>query len=68
MDSPGDIPAPEGGHHGLVWLVNGTELPFVEQAEPHRPWLEESAGWVSSGAPGPDVDVSCEMAETLLWL
>lgn len=69
MDAPGDISLAEGGGSGLVWLVNGIELPFVERTEPHRPWLEESTGWASPEAPGPDADdAPREEGETLLWL
>lgn len=30
---------------GIVWLVNGRELPFDEEGEPPRTWLEESSSW-----------------------
>lgn len=68
MDAPDGIPVIEGGGPGLVWLVNGAELPFVERTEPHRPWLEESTGWASSEAPGPAEDAPQEGGDTLLWL
>lgn len=68
MDAPGDIPVVEGGPSGLVWLVDGEELPFVERSEPHRPWLEESTGWASTSASPSEGDVSLDEGETLLWL
>lgn len=30
---------------GIVWLVNGRELPFDDEGEPPRTWLEESSSW-----------------------
>lgn len=39
------------GSSGIVWMVDGREVPFETTGEPHRPWLEESSAWGEPGAP-----------------
>lgn len=57
---------------GIVWLVDGHELPFDDEGEPPRTWLEESSGWGTrdDDAPGPHGDDSDDKDEPpqLIWV
>ncbi|WP_455136596.1 hypothetical protein [Thermophilibacter sp.] len=55
---------------GIVWLVDGRELPFDDEGEPPRTWLEESSAWgARDDAPAGDDDGDDEgEPPRLIWV
>lgn len=41
----------EDGDTGIVWMIDGREVPFEAAGESRRPWLEESSAWGEPDAP-----------------
>lgn len=56
---------------GIVWLVDGHELPFGDEGEPPRTWLEESSNWGSHAGDASDDDADADDGEEpprLIWV
>lgn len=62
----------EDGDTGIVWMIDGREVPFEAAGESRRPWLEESSAWGEPDAPAElpedgEKDDDAEPPE-LLWV
>lgn len=60
------------GSSGIVWMVDGREVPFEAAGESRRPWLEESSAWGEPAAPAerPEEGEKDDGSESpqLLWV
>lgn len=60
----------DGDEGGIVWMVDGHEVPFEAVGESRRPWLEESASWGDGEQRPPKKDDGSEPSapSELIWV